>query len=68
MIVPRHADKRAAIMLDRIFGMMKDAVNGDPNLKAVAPDDRMDLQRRGQQKGRVYWRCYFNAVTCFRRK
>lgn len=31
----------------------------------------MDLQRRGhgsipgQQKGRVYWRCYFNAVTCF---
>lgn len=26
---------------------------------------QMDLQRRGQQKGRVYWRCYFNAVTCF---
>ncbi|CAH1112177.1 unnamed protein product [Psylliodes chrysocephalus] len=30
----------------------------------------MDLQRRGhgnigQQKGRNYWRCYFNAVTCF---
>ncbi|KAJ8974017.1 hypothetical protein NQ317_006487 [Molorchus minor] len=31
---------------------------------------QMDLQRRGhgdvtQQKGRIYWRCYFNAVTCF---
>ncbi|XP_053998922.1 uncharacterized protein LOC128887253 isoform X2 [Hylaeus anthracinus] len=29
---------------------------------------KMDLQRRGQSKGRVYWRCYFNAVTCFKRK
>lgn len=29
---------------------------------------KMDLQRRGQPKGRVYWRCYFNAVTCFKRK
>lgn len=29
---------------------------------------QMDLQRRGQAKGRVYWRCYFNAVTCFKRK
>lgn len=40
----------------------------------LKPEDAvrsMDLQRRGhgsgpgQQKGRVYWRCYFNAVTCF---
>ncbi|XP_037042230.1 uncharacterized protein LOC119078675 isoform X2 [Bradysia coprophila] len=36
------------------------------------PDDMMGLQRRGNgesglspSKGRVYWRCYFNAVTCF---
>ncbi|XP_043252361.1 uncharacterized protein LOC143348172 [Colletes latitarsis] len=29
---------------------------------------KMDLQRRGQSKGRIYWRCYFNAVTCFKRK
>ncbi|KAL1498396.1 hypothetical protein ABEB36_009203 [Hypothenemus hampei] len=34
---------------------------------------KMDLQRRGHQtslsnnqnKARLYWRCYFNAVTCF---
>ncbi|KAJ8922901.1 hypothetical protein NQ315_001443 [Exocentrus adspersus] len=39
---------------------------------ALSPQDirSMDLQRRGhgnmgQQKGRIYWRCYFNAVTCF---
>ncbi|XP_046740927.1 uncharacterized protein LOC124408210 [Diprion similis] len=36
---------------------------------AVSADEQtMDLQRRGQAKGRVYWRCYFNAVTCFKRK
>ncbi|CRK94330.1 CLUMA_CG007845, isoform A [Clunio marinus] len=34
-------------------------------------DNTMDLQRRGHSAGlgtnksRVYWRCYFNAVTCF---
>uniref|UniRef100_A0A6V7LEG3 Uncharacterized protein n=1 Tax=Bracon brevicornis TaxID=1563983 RepID=A0A6V7LEG3_9HYME len=28
----------------------------------------MDLQRRGHANGSVYWRCYFNAVTCFKRK
>ncbi|XP_063975697.1 uncharacterized protein LOC135161759 isoform X2 [Diachasmimorpha longicaudata] len=28
----------------------------------------MDLQRRGPANGSVYWRCYFNAVTCFKRK
>ncbi|XP_076242675.1 uncharacterized protein LOC143184372 [Calliopsis andreniformis] len=34
----------------------------------VTDEQTMDLQRRGQSKGRVYWRCYFNAVTCFKRK
>ncbi|XP_018325835.1 uncharacterized protein LOC108737476 [Agrilus planipennis] len=43
--------------------------------KSVGPEAlrSMDLQRRGhqdsmqtQQKGRVYWRCYFNAITCFK--
>ncbi|XP_044759479.1 uncharacterized protein LOC123317155 [Coccinella septempunctata] len=39
----------------------------------LSPDDvrTMDLQRRGhgslpsEPKVRPYWRCYFNAVTCF---
>ncbi|XP_012251343.1 uncharacterized protein LOC105683379 [Athalia rosae] len=35
---------------------------------ATSDEQTMDLQRRGQAKGRVYWRCYFNAVTCFKRK
>ncbi|CAL7941003.1 unnamed protein product [Xylocopa violacea] len=44
--------------------------NGNSQI-VPAPDEqavKMDLQRRGQAKGRVYWRCYFNAVTCFKRK
>lgn len=24
------------------------------------------LERRGKSHGKVYWRCYFNAVSCFR--
>ncbi|KAK9883716.1 hypothetical protein WA026_001903 [Henosepilachna vigintioctopunctata] len=40
---------------------------------ALSPEDvrTMDLQRRGhgslstESKVRPYWRCYFNAVTCF---
>ncbi|XP_034243009.1 uncharacterized protein LOC117646277 [Thrips palmi] len=74
MIVPRMApEKRSAIMLDRLLGTLEKAVNGNApardGLKAVAPDDRMDLHRRGgNAKGRVYWRCYFNAVACYRRR
>ncbi|XP_012282567.1 uncharacterized protein LOC105700893 [Orussus abietinus] len=34
----------------------------------AADGQTMDLQRRGQARGSVYWRCYFNAVSCFKRK
>ncbi|XP_067210835.1 uncharacterized protein AstCC isoform X2 [Linepithema humile] len=41
----------------------------NPEIVSATEDDQtMDLQRRGQAKGQVYWRCYFNAVTCFKRK
>lgn len=33
---------------------------------APRPSPGMELQRRNQQKGRLYWRCYFNAVSCFK--
>jgi len=26
----------------------------------------MGLQRRGKAHGKFYWRCYFNAVSCFK--
>ncbi|XP_017879988.1 uncharacterized protein LOC108624897 [Ceratina calcarata] len=44
------------------------AVNSQIGPSADEQTLKMDLQRRGQAKGRVYWRCYFNAVTCFKRK
>ncbi|XP_076290411.1 uncharacterized protein LOC143213928 isoform X2 [Lasioglossum baleicum] len=31
-------------------------------------EETMDLQRRGQTKEHTFWRCYFNAVACFKRK
>lgn len=34
----------------------------------VADEQTMDLQRRGQAKSELYWRCYFNAITCFKKK
>ncbi|XP_046657598.1 uncharacterized protein LOC124350812 [Daphnia pulicaria] len=33
--------------------------------KAIALP-RMGFERRGQSSQRVFWRCYFNAVSCFR--
>ncbi|OXU29576.1 hypothetical protein TSAR_015903 [Trichomalopsis sarcophagae] len=39
----------------------------DSQRMQLSNEKTMDLQRRGQAKGRVYWRCYFNAVTCFKR-
>ncbi|KAG5676515.1 hypothetical protein PVAND_006344 [Polypedilum vanderplanki] len=46
--------------------------SGDYENDFTQSDEAMDLQRRGHStgldggnQGRVYWRCYFNAVTCF---
>ncbi|KAG8247240.1 hypothetical protein J6590_065366 [Homalodisca vitripennis] len=53
--------KRAAVLLDRIMVALQKAVDED----TLGPR-KMDLERRGRKEGgRVYWRCYFNAVTCF---
>src|SRR5207237_291658 len=32
-------------------------------MPSVAQAYQLDLQRRGE--GKQYWRCYFNAVSCF---
>ncbi|XP_030760543.1 uncharacterized protein LOC115885699 [Sitophilus oryzae] len=48
------------------FGSLKGKIYNSDDIRS------MDLQRRGHQsitngqvKGHNYWRCYFNAVTCF---
>ncbi|XP_066595032.1 uncharacterized protein [Prorops nasuta] len=72
-------DKRAALLLDRLMVELQKAVDGnDKNLNSRRPSTLSlgsneasfpkDLQRRGQPKNKNYWRCYFNAVSCFKRK
>ncbi|KAI4486329.1 hypothetical protein M0802_012348 [Mischocyttarus mexicanus] len=52
------------------IGSSKSLTRSAPPIQMIPSTDEqtMDLQRRGQAKSRVYWRCYFNAVTCFKRK
>ncbi|CAG2165567.1 unnamed protein product [Oppiella nova] len=38
----------------------------DPDVVPVVVDNYpMDLHRRGEDRMTRYWRCYFNAVSCF---
>merc|ERR1711892_819177 len=66
--------KRAAILLDKIMYAVQKALdeNKIPGKAGVAatPGDLAaftgpGLERRGNTHNRVYWRCYFNAVSCF---
>nr|QBX89029.1 allatostatin-CC [Nephrops norvegicus] len=67
--------KRAAIVLDKLMFALQKALDDSPAASPgqPAPYSRprtyaagpMDLQRRGNGDGRLYWRCYFNAVSCF---
>ncbi|XP_059473466.1 uncharacterized protein LOC132195464 [Neocloeon triangulifer] len=60
--------KRTAMVLDKMMIALQRALDDETLNTSAAQPEQMDLQRRNQQKGRVYLRCYFNAVTCFRRK
>ncbi|XP_065200721.1 uncharacterized protein AstCC [Planococcus citri] len=64
---PVVVPKRTALALDRIMVALQKALDDgrDSNMKGYYPESGSGLQRRGQEKGKVYWRCYFNAVTCF---
>nr|XP_027223712.1 uncharacterized protein LOC113815894 [Penaeus vannamei] len=67
--------KRAAIVLDKLMFALQKALDDNPPPAPgphppAYPRSRpfagtMDLQRRGNGDGRLYWRCYFNAVSCF---
>ncbi|KAF7263204.1 hypothetical protein GWI33_003505 [Rhynchophorus ferrugineus] len=59
-------DERERSKLLEKYGAVKGRLYNSDDIRT------MDLQRRGHQsiasgqnKGHVYWRCYFNAVTCF---
>ncbi|XP_057371364.1 uncharacterized protein LOC130692303 [Daphnia carinata] len=52
---------------DQLSKHSAESTNDDPftQQKAFALP-RMAFERRGQSSQRVFWRCYFNAVSCFR--
>ncbi|VVC39753.1 Hypothetical protein CINCED_3A012316 [Cinara cedri] len=76
---PVVVPKRTALLLDRLMVALQKAVDGNNagNMKGYYPERSipaaiggaprtnpgMELKR---QKGRLYWRCYFNAVSCFK--
>lgn len=65
---PVVVPKRAALLLDRIMVALQKSLDEDniSNTRGYMPEAlAMSPQRRNQQKGRTYWRCYFNAVSCF---
>jgi len=62
-------DKRAAILLDKIMYAVQKALDEDKNGK-VTPGHGNIAAFTGQRQttgldNKVYWKCYFNAVSCF---
>ncbi|XP_076315561.1 allatostatin double C [Tachypleus tridentatus] len=53
--------KRSTMLLNKLMNALQNALQEDDIVS-----HQMELQRRGD--GRKFWRCYFNAVSCFRRK
>ncbi|CAH0380787.1 unnamed protein product [Bemisia tabaci] len=55
---PVVVPKRAAMLLDRIMSALQ---------KAVDDDNSMSSKREPKfiRGNKTYWRCYFNAVSCF---
>ncbi|XP_018367008.1 PREDICTED: uncharacterized protein LOC108763669 [Trachymyrmex cornetzi] len=42
------------------------AVNSE--IVPMVDDQTMDLQRRALAQSELFWRCYFNALACFKKK
>ncbi|GIY92965.1 uncharacterized protein CEXT_627881 [Caerostris extrusa] len=53
--------KRSTMLLNRLMNALNKTY---PTESFSVP--QMELHRRGE--GKMYWKCYFNAVSCFRRK
>ncbi|KAG0410181.1 hypothetical protein HPB47_012696 [Ixodes persulcatus] len=55
--------KRSTMLLSKLMQPLFKAFKNDAD---GGFSSQMELQRRGE--GKMYWKCYFNAVSCFRRK
>ena len=71
--------KRSTMLLNKLMHALHKALDNE-NQEQINPEGvkdtpdviplivdnyPMDLQRRGEDKMTRYWRCYFNAVSCF---
>ncbi|GFV04632.1 uncharacterized protein TNCV_295091 [Trichonephila clavipes] len=54
--------KRPTVLLNRLVYALQNVIQPDETFNR----QHQDLERRGYPKH--YWKCYFNAVSCFRRK
>ncbi|GIY53852.1 uncharacterized protein CDAR_452521 [Caerostris darwini] len=54
--------KRPTVLLNRLVYALQNAIQPDE----VVNRQHQELERRGYPKH--YWKCYFNAVSCFKRK
>ena len=68
--------KRSTMLLNKLMHALHRALDNEDdndNIKSnsditsinVPNHSSMDLQRRGEEKMTRYFRCYFNAVSCF---
>ncbi|KAH7958759.1 hypothetical protein HPB49_004685 [Dermacentor silvarum] len=55
--------KRSTMLLNKLMQPLLKAFKSDAEVSYTPP---MELRRRGE--GKMFWRCYFNAVSCFRRR
>ena len=68
--------KRSTMLLNKLMHALHKAIDNDkkeveverdvPDVVPLVVDNySMDLHRRGEDRMTRYWRCYFNAVSCF---
>ncbi|KAF8792958.1 hypothetical protein HNY73_004494 [Argiope bruennichi] len=55
--------KRPTVLLNRLMYALQNAIQSP---EEMINRQHQELQRRGYPKH--YWNCYFNAVSCFKRK
>lgn len=76
-IHPLSSVKRSTMLLNKLMHALHKALDSEKNISGSDPEpaalislpdlealQQMDMQRRTGE-GKMFWRCYFNAVSCF---
>ncbi|XP_054724616.1 uncharacterized protein LOC129234611 [Uloborus diversus] len=62
-VEPFRISKRPTVLLNRLMYALQNVIQ--PSSDVVKQRPQTELQRRGYPR---HWKCYFNAVSCFRRR